>query len=251
MTVPAMRKFTVPEAHTTYPPIGNIYVGTSRVRPAYEIDMPDAMTFTGKNLFDSETFLREGERFSTAPEELAIQLDYERKGINPRSDAATALNDLFGRNAEKRYIWQWTSNFLCVPEGNENPEQPDIVINGIRYWIRKYGNRINSVDVIEDQVLVPEGGVVPRTKDFEDVWDTVHGIPHTTSNKAPYTEYENHTTHFLFDPNEKEVAVARRSDWHDDHHDCLAVVAHYRRSSANSLDGFCPVRGSIPKMIKE
>ena len=243
-------KLTVPVAISFYPGLA-VYRHSG-----YEIEYSPKIEITGKNYHDSKAQLTDGTKFSKAADELAIQLGYEKAGIDPRSKKAKAFNDIFGRNKEKIYAWQWTDTFLRIPSNKLNPEKPDYIDkHGRKFWAREWGldNEIYGV------VYIPEGGgrVVPKTKDFLDVYDLITGLPRITSDNENDMKYENHTLHFRFNSKPSkdsksghyDVAVGRRSDWRRAEDErCLYVSAYYERSYSDSRDGFRPVWGSVPEI---
>ncbi len=208
----------------------------------HEIEYSPNLVWTGKNPTEG--------RVSTADEELAIQLGLERAGIDPRQ--AKVFDDLFARNKSHVYIWQRTETSLRVPKGYDpNTYQTDD--QGRKYWVRE----VLIGDNVVGEVLVPEGHgrVVPYSKNPEDVWDMVFGLPRITSDSVNDRKYGNHTTHFGFNENpwkdntsgHKDVAVWRGSGWLlGGDEGCLVVGAPYERWGALSYVGFRPVRGSLP-----
>jgi hypothetical protein len=178
---------------------------------------------------------------STAAEELAIQLELERAGEDPRN--AKAFDDLFGRNDDQRYIWQWTATGLRVPKGRK-PNAYEVDNQGRKYWVRILV--IGNSEVGE--VLVPEGNgrVIPCTPGLPDVWDEVTGLPTITEPlKWPHNPY---TTHFWFDPGLEEVAVGRGGRSHSEAGECLDVLADCPRLGSAEYTGFRVVQGTQPRI---
>jgi len=237
-------------------PVSSSYVDIGDYKHSgYSINFSPILIRTGKNYSDSRQEIPEGLRMSTAGEELAIQLGLERARRNPRK--AKEFDDLFGRNDEGWYAWQWTETGLRVPKGRD-PDKYETDSNGRKYWVRTV--------LVEDQevgeILVPKGNgrVVVEL-------DEVFGIPRVTSDKDGDMEYDNHTTHFWFNTNpdkdstsgQYDVAVGRGGSWHHDAHSeiaimsegCLGVDARCGRWDASSRDGFRLVRGSLPEIEAE
>ena len=244
-----MERLVMQPASSSHPSIGTAYT-----RAGHTVDYSIALTRTRRNYYESKAEIPEGQRMSTAAEELAMQLDLERAGQDPRH--AKVFDDLFARNGW--YAWQWTDTFLRVPPGKSNPEKPDYIDSqGRKYWAREFGNGSEVVGI----VYVPEGSgrVVPKTQDLFDVWDPITGLPRVTSGSQNDMKHENHTIHFWFNPEPRkdsksghqDVAVGRGGDWrHDGGDRCFGVDADYARSDAGSGGGFRPVRGSLPKIEK-
>lgn len=185
--------------------------------------------------------LGDGRRMSTAAEELAIQLELERAGEDPRT--AKVFDDLFARNNDKRYFWQWTATGLRVPPGRQ-PNAYEVDKQGRKYWVRIL--LIGNAEIGE--VLVPEGNgrVVPHTSDVRDVWDELSGLPTVTEMlRWPHHPY---TTHFWFDPNLEEVAVGRGARGHSEAGECLDVLADCPRLGAAEYTAFRLVQGVLPKI---
>jgi hypothetical protein len=183
---------------------------------------------------------------STAGEELAIQLALERAGKDTRE--AEIFNDLFARNVDKIYIWQWTETGLRVPKGRRAGKY-ETDTQGRKYWIRE----VLEGDKVVGEILVPEGDGRLVAE-----WDEVFGIPRVTVENQDFP-HNPYTTHFWFNatPNKDstsghyDVAVERRSYWHHDVDErCLDVDADYRRLDAYSNAGFRLVRGSFPEIEK-
>src|SRR5215472_8193004 len=133
----------------------------------------------------------EGLRMSTAAEEVALQLELEKADRDPRN--ARVFDDLFSRNDDQRYYWQWTATALRVPLGRR-PEAYEVDKQGRRYWVRMLVSGNEEVG----EVLVPEGNgrVVPPKTGVSDVWDEVSGLPTVTEPLIwPHSPY---TTHFWF-----------------------------------------------------
>ena len=185
-----------------------------------------------------------GRGMSTAAEELAIQLELERSAEDPRN--AKAFDDLFARNDDQRYIWQWTATGLRVPKGRK-PNAYEVDKHGRKYWVRILV--IGNSEVGE--VLVPEGNgrVVPHTPEVPDVWDEVTGLPTITEPlKWPHNPY---TTHFWFDPNLEEVAVGRGSREHSQAGSCLDVLADCPRLGSAEYTGVRLVQRLLPELKVE
>ncbi len=204
---------------------------------------PPRLVLTGKNYYDCKTIAdAQGIGISASYEELAMQLAYENAGIDPGQEET--FNDLFGRNEDKIYIWQWTRNGLRVPTGQE-PEKYETDKRGRKRWKRIFLEGDKEVA----ELWVPEGNDHVVTE-----WNELFGVPAATEDISwPHKPY---TTHFVFNTNPKkddisghyDVAVGRRGDWHPDvHRWCLGVGAGYGWD-ALSYDGFRPVRGSAPKI---
>ena len=212
-------------------------------QPAHSFRYSPTLTRTEKNYRDSEAEIPEGSRMSTAAEELAIQLALERSRQDPRK--ASVFNDLFARENNGWYAWQWTETGLRIPEGWENG----------RYQKDEKGNKqYPRIILIGEQVvgeaLVPEGDgrVVVE-------WNEVFGIPSVTSNEQDILAMNKHTTHFYLNSNpdtdkitgKQDVAVGRGAGWHRGGRvGCLDVFADFGRSLADSSGGFRQVQGSVP-----
>jgi len=238
-----MQKFSMPELRTEVEIPGRGKVTYSS--PEGEIEYSPYMTKTGNNYYDSKAEIPEGYRMSTAAEELAIQLALEREGKDPRK--SEVFNDLFARGPDKIYMWQWTETGLRMPKGRD-PKSYETDPQGRKYWVRM----LLIGDEEQGEVMVPEGGgrIVPYTEDLSDVWDEVSGLPRVTAESG--NEYDNHTTHFWFNPNMEEGAVGRWGIWlHDGGREgCLRVDAHYGRSGVDSRGGFRLVRGPLGTLQK-
>jgi len=251
-TMPKLdKKMFVQPARSVYPTLGAVYC-----HQGHEFHYSDRLVNTGKNFYDTEAdipkklWVFQRNRDSTAAEELAIQLELERSGEDPRK--AEAFADFFGRFW---YARLWTKTGLRIPKGWENG----------RYEVNKNGNKKwPRIVLIGDQevgeVLVPEGGgrVVKE-------WDEVFGIPAETSDSEDDMKPENHTTHFRFDSSPKglgssylsgyegyDVAVTRNGEWPgEEPGNCLLVAALDRRCYASGGNGFRLVRGSLPRIEKK
>jgi len=220
-------------------------LGAEYGRPVYPIKYSPSLTRTRKDYYNSREEAPGGSRVSLASEELAIQLGIERAGKDPRE--AAVFRDLFGKNKDSWYAWQWTDTGLRIPKGHK-PDKHETDPQG-----RKYFPRIVLIgDAEEGEVLVPEGSgrVVVD-------WDETFGIPRVTSNREGDMKPDNHTTHFWFDPSPRkddrtgryDVAVARRGRWrHDVHERCLRVGADCGRWAADDFDGVRHVQGSLPEI---
>ncbi len=229
-----MERLVMQSASSSYPLLGAAYSC-----PGYAIEYSIGLSRAWKNYYDSKP--KDG-RMSTAAEELAIQLNLERAGQDPR--IAAAFDDLFAKNDSKIYMFQWTATGLRVPKGRD-PIKYERDRLGEKYWIREL--------LIEDQVAgeisVPEGN-----GRFVVEWDGVSGLPSATRDNHPRIPY---VTQFWFDPNsmideksgQKDVAVVRACGWSRSGGGMnLAVVADYSRSSVGEKDGFRLVMGSMPKI---
>lgn len=200
-----------------------------------------------RDFYVVQTFLQrlgDGRRMSTAGEELAIQLELERVRQDPRN--AKVFDDLFARNDDKRYFWQWTATGLRVPKGRE-PNAYEVDKRGRKYWVRIW--LIGNSEIGE--ILVPEGNgrIVAHTPDVRDVWDEVSGLPTVTDGlRWPHNPY---TTHFWFDPNLEEVAVGRGSRGHSEAGECLDVLADCPRLGSTEYTGIRLVHGSLPDIKVE
>lgn len=130
---------------------------------------------------------------------------------------------------------------------NYYPDTPDYTDGqGRKYWIR--------VVLISDEeigeVPVPEGNWRAVME-----WDAVTGLPRVTSDKEWDMRYDNHTTHFYFNPNpsmntrtwdKDDIAISRRRSWrHEGHGNCLDVDAYGIRSGHYSNVCFRPVHGLL------
>ncbi|MBI2583241.1 MAG: hypothetical protein HYW25_01115 [Candidatus Aenigmarchaeota archaeon] len=223
----------VPAAAGSYPALGAAYrhEGSS-------IDYSPWLVRTGKNYYGSKAEIPEGIRMSTAAEELALQLALEKAGNDPRN--AEVFNDLFARNEEKYYAWQWTETGLRVPKGRK-PDAYETDAQGRKYWQR--------ILLIGDQEIgdfpVPEGNGMVIVE-----WDEVSGLPRVTEQIA--YPHEPYTTHFWFNPNPDkdklsghyDVAIGRRGAWpHGVDARCLSVDASYGRWDADSDGGLPPCSG--------
>lgn len=240
--LPEMKKrIIIPAASSVYPTIGNSFKN-----PEYKINYSQKLVKTGKNYYDSKEQLPAGYRLSTASEERALQRAIEETGKDPRK--AKIFDDLFARNKEKWYAWQWTETGLRVPKAyksdkHEKDEQ------GRKYWPRIV--LIGNEKVGE--VLVPEGSGRVIVE-----WDEVFGIPRVTENIVWF--HKGYNTHFWFNSSPSkdsksgyyDVAVARWDAWLPGGLErCLAVGARSVRWAAGSRDGFRPVQGSLPEIEKE
>ncbi len=233
-----MERLLVPAASSIHPALGVAYS-----RAGYGIGHPSNLVRTDRNYYDSRPA---EDRMSTAAEELAMQLLFERAGKDPRKEAAV-FNDLFGRNDSHWYAWQWTETGLRVPKGRD-PNKYETNTHGRKYWVREFliGNEAVG------EILVPEGRGRVAVE-----WDEVSGLPRVTDEiKFPHIPY---TTHFWFNakPNKDntsshyDIAVGRRSyRLRGEDGRCLVVAASYARSYANSDGGFRPVRGSLPDITR-
>jgi len=233
------RKLVVPAVSSKYPTPGNAYSHGS-----YTVNYSPSLVRTGKDYYDSKTGIPEGLRMSTAGEELAIQLALEKAGKDPRE--AKIFADLFASGIDKIYMWQWTETGLRVPKGRK-ADAYETGSQGRKYWPRV----VLLADKEVGEILVPEGSGRLVAE-----WDKVFGVPRVTIENKDFP-HKPYTTHFHFNSNpgkdsksgNNDVAVGRRSDWrHDEHDGCLDVDADYGRSDAGSIDGFRPVRGSIPEI---
>ncbi len=232
---PLRNKIRIHPALCRYPALGLAYR-----QKGYEIQYADRLVhLPDQDFYVVSRFLEglgDGRRMSTAAEELAIQLQLERAGQDPRT--APAFDDLFGRNDDGRYFWQWTATGLRVPEGRD-PTVYEKDEKGRKYWVRILV--IGNTEIGE--VLVPEGNgrVVPHTPDVRDVWDEATGLPTITEPiKWPHAPC---TTHFWFDPNFKEAAVGRGSREHSQAGSCLDVLADCPRLGAAEYAGIRLVLG--------
>ena len=233
-TIPELtEKFVVPAATSSYPTLGTAYK-----LPKYSINHSLRLERTGKNYRDTKAGIPEGIWMSTAAEETAIQLAIERDGKDSRK--AKVFDDLFGRNNDSWYAWQWTETGLRVPKGHD-PNKYETDSQGRKYWPRIV--LIGDREVGE--VLVPEGNgrVVVE-------WDEVFGLAKITED-IPYL-HKGYTTHSWFDPMPRkddisghyDFAVGRGCGWFHGG-GCLGVVVGYRRWAAVSAAGFRSVRGSF------
>ena len=214
----------------------------------YNIKLSSKLTRTGKNYYDSLKEIPKDSRISLASEDLAIQLGLERAGKDPRK--AKEFDDLFARNNNGWYAWQWTLTGLRVPKDYRADKHEKDTQGRIHYL------RIVLIgDEEVGEIPVPEGNGKAVME-----WDEVFGIPRVTSDKEGDMKYDNHTTHFYFDQSPGkdkksghcDVAVARRSSWpRAGHGRCLDVDASYERWYASSDDSFRQVHGSLPAMHKE
>lgn len=180
---------------------------------------------TGKNYYDSLAEIPKGSRMTTAAEELALQLQIERSGKDPRK--AVEFKQLFPKNG---WLFQWTATTLRVKHG-----YPEKVIEkkGRKYYLRQ----VLIGDVVVGEAWIPEDGIVTK-------WNEKFGIPSETINKD--IPHDKHTTHFWFNSDVKEVAVARFRYWlHDEVVRCLIVDVVCGRFDAVSDGAFRPVRGSV------
>jgi len=218
-------------------------LGTARQSP-YDARVASGLTpTTDKTFYQIQESMPNGQRMSTAAEELAGQLYEEIRGNDPRE--AAFFDNLFGRGPARKHMWQWTSTGLRVPAGLEAPKSYNEVIDGKVHEV--YHFIVLEGDKEVGEALVPIGNGQILTS-----WNEVHGIPRTTTDEnLPYHE---HTTHWyvnltpLVDPvsGKRDVAVERRSDWHyDGHGRCLYVYADDARSDSAWDDGFRPVQGSL------
>ncbi len=234
-------RLNVPAASSSYPALGNSYN-----RAGYPIEYSSRLVRTGRDYYDSKTQIPEGQRMSTATEELAIQLGLEKAGQDPRK--ASVFDDLFAKNESKIYMWQWTETGLRVPKGYK-ADKFEKDGQGRKYWPRTV--LIGDKEIGE--MLVPEGAGRVAVE-----WDEVFGIPKATEEiDWPHKPY---TTHFWFNPtpdkNNKsghyDVAVGRSSGWRRvGREGCLVVAADFRRLGMRSNDGFRPVRDSASDVEKE
>jgi hypothetical protein len=241
-TTITMVELVIPELTSVcHPEFG----GAAYKSDGYIIKHSPTLTRTGKNYYDSlkeipDRFRISTFRISTATEELAIQLALEKAGEDPRK--AKVFDDLFGRNNNGWYAWQWTLTGLRVPKDYRADKHEKDTQGRIHYL------RIVLIgDEEVGEILVPEGDgrVVVE-------WDEVFGLPKTTEEMDwPHNPY---TTHFWFDPSpskdEKsgqcDVAVARCCYWHRVAHEgCLYVYASCGRWHAGSDGGFRLVQGSF------
>jgi len=228
-------------ASSTYQTLGNAYKHSGSI-----VKYSGSLRRTGKKYYDSKAEIPEGLRMSTAAEELAIQLALERADNDPRK--AKAFDDLFAKDNDKIYMWQWTETGLRVPKGRK-ADAYETDAQGRRYHPR--------IVLIGDQevgeILVPEGNGRVAVE-----WDEVFGLPRVTEDIA--YPHEPHTTHFWFnstpDKDSKsgnyDVAVGRGGGWpRVEGGWCLAVAASCGRWDASSVDGFRPVQGSFPEIERE
>ncbi len=248
-----MVKFVIQPVNSSYPTLGNAYS-----HACYEIEYLSRLVITGKNYFDSREGILSDQRMSTAAEELAIQLDLERSGKDPRE--AKVFDDLFARNEAKIYLWQWTDTGLRLPAGRD-PNKYETDAQGRKYWAREV---LIGGEVV-GEILVPEGGARVVVE-----WDEVFGLPRVTDDiDLPHKPY---TTHFWFNPDPdidnrsgylwfnpdpsidnsssyRDVVVGRSSVWRP-YGRCLGVHANSTRLGAYPEIGLRPVRGSLPKIEK-
>lgn len=234
-------RLNIPASSSNYPALGNSYK-----QAGYPIEYSHNLTRTGKDYYNSKARIPKGYRMTTAAEELAIQLELERSGADPRK--ANVFDDLFARNDSHTYVWQWTETGLRVPKGYK-ADKFETGEQGRKYWPRIV--LIGDKEIGE--ILVPEGGGRVAVE-----WDEVFGIPKTTENiDYPHNPY---TTHFWFNSTPAkddksgnyDVAVGRGSDWRlAEDERCLGVGAGCGRWGAYSGVGFRPVRGSASGVEKE
>ncbi|HLD57879.1 MAG TPA: hypothetical protein VJA47_06225 [archaeon] len=288
LPVPELIEMEIRPSSSTHPSLGTYK------SPGHLFRYSKTLTRTGKNYYDLKAQIPEGSRMSTAAEDLAIQLPYERIGrivraakinlgelegkdfgyiasalnldemgkadlklildieggelvTDPRM--AKPFNDLFARENNGWYAWQWTETGLRVPKGWEDGRSQKDAKGNI------YVPRIVLIgDQEVDETPVPEGNgrVVVE-------WNEVFGIPSLTTNEGDATNQKNHTTHFYLNANpdvdertgRQDVAVARGSRWHDDVHvRCLSVRARYGRWYADGDVSFRQVQGSVPVIEK-
>jgi hypothetical protein len=171
------------------------------------------------------------------------------EGKDPRE--AGHNNDLFARNDDNVYVWQWTSTGLRVPKRstpNYDPDTPDHTDGqGRKYWVKE----LLAGDKVIGEVLVPEGNGRVIVE-----WDPVTGLPLVTSNNEADMKYENHDSHWWYfnsnpdiDSNtgKQDVAVRRGSTiWRPYVHDgCLGVDAEIKRFGPGLGGSFRPVQGSL------
>lgn len=235
---PLKKRIRIERGRSRYPALGLAYR-----RSAYEIVFADRLLpVPNQDFYVLQRFvdgLGAGRRISTAAEELAIQLKFERADQDPRN--ALVFDDLFARNEDKKYFWQWTATGLRVPEGR-TPLVYETDAKGRKYWVRILV--VGNEEIGE--VLVPEGNgrVVPHTPDVRDVWDEVTGLPTVTEPiKWPHAPY---TTHFWFDPNLNEVAVGRASREHSQAGACLDLLADCPRLGSAEYTAIRLVQGPGP-----
>ncbi|MEM7819438.1 MAG: hypothetical protein QXD48_01260 [Candidatus Aenigmatarchaeota archaeon] len=222
----------VPGARSFYPLLDITYKSEER-----KILFSEYLIKTRKSYYDAKKIIPKGYRMSTAAEELALQLYLERYGIDPRK--AKIFDDLFGRDIESSYVWQWTETGLRVPHGFR-ADKYEKDAKGRKYWPR--------IVLLEDkevgEILIPEGHgrVVVE-------WDEVFGLPKVTEDiEWPHKPF---TTHFWFRPEDDDLAVRRGGFWHDDMSKwCLYVDAICKRVEEGSYGGFRLVHGPFPEIKK-
>jgi len=196
------------------------------------------------NYYQIKEVLPQGYRMSTAVEELKIQLAQEKASKDLRE--AKPFIDLFSKDKNGNYIWQWTATGLRVPRGWECA----------RYEIdRKGDKRYPRIVLIDDnevgEVLIPGDGFESEILE----WDEVFGLPLQTREYIPWS-HKSCSKHFLFNvtPDKDtisgryDVSIGRGSYWlRDIGERCVCVLANYGRSAPAFFGSFRPVRASLSR----
>ncbi|MBI4176950.1 MAG: hypothetical protein HY516_01135 [Candidatus Aenigmarchaeota archaeon] len=212
-------------------------------RTGHEIAYSPTLMATGKNYHDSRLLISQGQRMSTAAEELAIQLGLERAGKDPRK--AEEFSGFFRKHRAREYIRQMTLTALRVPKGR-NPWKKQTDSKGRNYYAREV---LIGGEVV-GEFLVPEGvGHVVKE------WDEVFGLPSATEYIGfPHDPY---TTHFRFNPSPvrdersgyQDAIVLRSANGPlSGDTGCLDIDAGLERSFTNSGNSVRLVSGPLPEI---
>lgn len=250
------RKLVVPVASSSYPELGIYGHGEYKIKNTLHFTRTPDMSY-----YQIKGQLPAGYRMSTAGEELDIELDLKRifKDLSKEKIFdEPPINEYCAGYRMGLYIWQCTETFLRVPKGKQNPDKPDYTDSrGRKYWAREFGNGNGVIGV----VYVPEGNgrIVPKTNDTFDVWDRVTGLPRVTSDSDIDKNRKYDSVRFFFNvtPNKDDtsghcdVSVGRRGNWlHGFVDDFLEVDANNERLTSCLIQGFRPVQGPLPDIIK-
>ncbi len=208
-------------------------------QPPFEAHCSTQLTQTGKNYGRTLGLVPAGYRMSVL-EEIACLIQQERwlkaNGRDPRK----VLNDPLFRNFIQydSRLREWTHIFLRAPNGHENFEgYVERDGQGREYCRADYG--------IGDEV-VAEGVLVPKSWGEKIVeWNEALRIPAAVSDGNE----PQHTSHFYFWPEEKEVAVGLMGhQYYGGRGRCLDISVSFGRSLSTSGGAFRLFEGSLDEV---